>query len=124
MGKTKWKAGQRLNTCREPAKSVSLGKRFRTMGGAGEQAKRVAYAGFLGGRPSGQTQSFIFRQSLRGYVMRSATIIFPHQLFRQHPALSNKKNPRMQVMTHQIDRMGKNRMKEHLAIANHFLERL
>ena len=26
------------------------------MGGAGEQAKRVAYADFLGGRPSGQTQ--------------------------------------------------------------------
>jgi deoxyribodipyrimidine photolyase-related protein len=35
-----------------------------------------------------------------------------------------KKNPRMKVMIHQIDRMGKERMREHLAIANHFLERL
>ena len=35
-----------------------------------------------------------------------------------------KKNPRMKVMTHQIDRMGKKSMREHLAIANHFLERL
>lgn len=35
-----------------------------------------------------------------------------------------KKNPRMKVMINQIDRMGKERMKEHLAIANRFLERL
>ena len=35
-----------------------------------------------------------------------------------------KKNPRMKVMINQIDRMGKERMKQHLAIANHFLERL
>ena len=33
-----------------------------------------------------------------------------------------KKNPRMKVMIHQIDRMGRERMKEHLAIANRFLE--
>ena len=31
---------------------------------------------------------------------------------------------RMKVMIHQIDRMGKKRMEEHLAIANRFLERL
>jgi hypothetical protein len=30
----------------------------------------------------------------------------------------------MKVMINQIDRMGKERMKEHLAIANRFLERL
>jgi deoxyribodipyrimidine photolyase-related protein len=35
-----------------------------------------------------------------------------------------KKNPRMKVMINQMDRMGRERMREHLAIANHFLERL
>ena len=35
-----------------------------------------------------------------------------------------KKNPRMKVMINQLDRMGGERMKQHLAIANHFLERL
>jgi len=35
-----------------------------------------------------------------------------------------KRNPRMKVMINQIDRLGKERMKEHLAIANRFLERL
>jgi deoxyribodipyrimidine photolyase-related protein len=34
-----------------------------------------------------------------------------------------ERNPRMKVMVHQIDRMGRARMKEHLAIANRFLER-
>jgi deoxyribodipyrimidine photolyase-like uncharacterized protein len=90
--------------------------------------------------------------------MKPATIIFPHQLFRQHPALSKeseiflaeerlffsgvrsslrfhkkklvlhrdffKKNPRMKVMVNQIDRMGRERMKQHLAIANSFLDQL
>lgn len=117
--------------------------------------------------------------------MKSATIIFPHQLFKQYLTLSKereiclvevrlffsgarsplrfhkkklllhrasmraykkrlesqgrdglywrfiyhhrdffKKNPRMKVMVNQIDRMGKERMKQHLAVANHFLERL
>ena len=34
-----------------------------------------------------------------------------------------KKNPRMKVMINQIDRMGRERTKEHRAIANRFLER-
>jgi deoxyribodipyrimidine photolyase-related protein len=33
-----------------------------------------------------------------------------------------KKNPRMQVMIHQIDRMGRERMKQHRVIANSFLD--
>lgn len=33
------------------------------------------------------------------------------------------KNPRMKVMIHQIDRMGRNRMKQHLTVAENFLER-
>ena len=33
-----------------------------------------------------------------------------------------KKNPRMKVMINQIDRMGRERMKQHLAIAKNFLE--
>jgi len=70
--------------------------------------------------------------------MKPPTIIFPHQLFRQHPALSKEReiflveeplffsgfNPRMKVMINQIDRVGKERMEEHLAIANRFLEEL
>jgi deoxyribodipyrimidine photolyase-related protein len=35
-----------------------------------------------------------------------------------------KKNPRMKVMVNQIDRMGRERMKQHLAIANSFLDQL
>ena len=35
-----------------------------------------------------------------------------------------KKNPRMKVMINQIDRMGRERMKQHLAIANSFLDQL
>jgi deoxyribodipyrimidine photolyase-related protein len=35
-----------------------------------------------------------------------------------------KKNPRMKVMINQIDRMGQKRMKEHVAIAEDFLENL
>jgi hypothetical protein len=35
-----------------------------------------------------------------------------------------KKNPRIKVMINYIDRMGKGRMKEHLAVTNRFLERL
>ena len=105
--------------------------------------------------------------------MKTATIIFPHQLFKHHPALSKEREVflveeqlffsgvqsslqfhkkklmlrrasmqvykkrlesqgyrvhniefRMKVMIHQIDRMGKKRMEEHLAIGNRFLERL
>jgi len=41
----------------------------------------------------------------------------------QHRDFFNK-NPRMKVMINQIDRMGRERMKQHLAIANRFLERL
>jgi deoxyribodipyrimidine photolyase-related protein len=33
-----------------------------------------------------------------------------------------KKNPRMKVMINQIDRMGRERMRQHLAIANSFLD--
>jgi deoxyribodipyrimidine photolyase-related protein len=35
-----------------------------------------------------------------------------------------KKNPRMKVMINQIDRMGRERMKQHLSIANSFLNQL
>lgn len=35
-----------------------------------------------------------------------------------------KKNPRMKVMINQIDRMGRERMNQHLAIANSFLDQL
>ncbi len=35
-----------------------------------------------------------------------------------------KKNPRMKVMINQIDRMGRERMEQHLAIANSFLDQL
>ncbi len=35
-----------------------------------------------------------------------------------------KKNPRMKVMINQIDRMGRGRMKQHLAVANSFLDQL
>ena len=41
----------------------------------------------------------------------------------QHRDFFNK-NPRMKVMIHQIDQMGRERMRGHLVIANHFLERL
>ncbi len=34
-----------------------------------------------------------------------------------------KKNPRMKVMSSEIDRMGKERMRQHLAVANDFLDR-
>lgn len=33
-------------------------------------------------------------------------------------------NPRLKVMVYQIGRMGKERIKEHLAVAHRFLERL
>jgi len=35
-----------------------------------------------------------------------------------------KKNPRRKVMINQLDRMGRERMKQHLAIANSFLDQL
>jgi len=97
-----------------------------------------------------------FKGSGREYIMKPATLIFPHQLFRQHPGLSKereiflveeqlffsgvrsslkfhkkklmlhrdflKKNPRMKVMINQIDRMGRERMKQHLDIADSFLD--
>ena len=35
-----------------------------------------------------------------------------------------KKNPRMKVMVNRIDRMGRERMNQHLALANSFLDQL
>ena len=37
---------------------------------------------------------------------------------------SDPENPRMKVMTNQLDRMGKEKLKQHLAIANRVLENL
>jgi deoxyribodipyrimidine photolyase-related protein len=70
--------------------------------------------------------------------MKPATLIFPHQLLREWCKIWDglywrfihehrdffKKNPRMKVMINQIDRMGRERMKQHLAIANSFLDQL